>query len=730
MSHRRIKRSIMASLLLIGTSTLYATDPAGNGTAPKLWLKANTAVTGTTDVTAWGTLTNDATADRTPSLLENNMNFNPVIHFDNSANTLYDANLSFGSITKANIFYVAKNGAGSNAQIIAFNKVGYTGGNKYDSPSISKDGVWSKRSNGDESSRIFGTTATTTPYFREVEIDDTNLTLYHYNSVDDEYEYNANILGTDNMKGVALGSDKADGGNNSGVELVDIAEVIVYDALNTDSNRLRIQSYLAIKYGMTLDTTNNDYVMSSGAPVWTHANNLYPHHIIGIARDDATSLNQEITKSIGTGAILTVSSDNNFTGANGTHTDLADGDYLLVGNDNNVTTTQTTDIETNLYTERVSRIWRMEKRVGSLTTVNLKFDGFDDSWDLIRTSGFGNSFISNPTTVATLNANGEALNVPIINGMRFTLAKANILFKIGHDADSDPATDTNPRAAQLNDITGVGGAVVANEGAYQIYINTYPDEVQIMINRVNLLVNIGTDADGGTDVTPTAAELNALPNVTGAITTNEGKYQIYINTHPDEFSAPATEAEVQAMITTVNNQNIVLPTPVRTYVPTYVPTPVIVPEEEPKSPVEVTTNDKGEIELITSIATTTKAKFTGIEFVKDEEFKGDGFRGVHQEVQNDIKDATFGDGCNSDAVIEYTVYVTVNTDNTINSGYRRTSDACAIPAEDETVTPAFGVGTQTEVREASSEEQERFGNSHLVIVSDVPLDNDITLGGI
>ena len=340
MTINKITRSVVASLLLLCTSSLYASDPAGNGTAPNLWLKADTDVTGTTDVTAWGTLSNDATAVRTPSLVENSMNFNPVIHFDETSNTLYDASLDFGGITKANIFYVAKNGAGSNAQMIAFNKVGYTGGNKYDSPSISKDGVWSKRSDGSESSRTFGTTATTS-YFREVQIDDANLKLYHYNSVDDEHTYAVNILGSENMKGVALGSDRADGGNNSGA-LVDIAEVIVYDALNDDSTRLKIQSYLAIKYGMTLDTTTDNYKSGSGATVWTHSS-LYPSHIIGIAKDDATSLNQEITKSINTGAILTISSDNNFTGANGTHTDLADGDYLLVGNDNGVITTQTTD---------------------------------------------------------------------------------------------------------------------------------------------------------------------------------------------------------------------------------------------------------------------------------------------------------------------------------------------------------------------------------------------------
>jgi hypothetical protein len=86
-----------------------------------------------------------------------------------------------------------------------------------------------------------------------------------------------------------------------------IAEVITYSATNNDTNdtaaRNRIQSYLGIKYGITLapdaNGTTKDYVNSDGTIIWNHTtNNGYNHDIAGIGRDDASELNQKQSKSI------------------------------------------------------------------------------------------------------------------------------------------------------------------------------------------------------------------------------------------------------------------------------------------------------------------------------------------------------------------------------------------------------------------------------------------------
>lgn len=69
-----------------------------------------------------------------------------------------------------------------------------------------------------------------------------------------------------------------------------------------------------------------------------------------------------------------------------------------------------------------------------------------------------------------------------------------------------------------------------------------------------LLELIGTDAHDGTQtsINATAIQLNAINNVSGALTAKEAAYQAYIDANPDSFSPVATAAEVQTMVNTVN----------------------------------------------------------------------------------------------------------------------------------------------------------------------------------
>ena len=114
----------------------------------------------------------------------------------------------------------------------------------------------------------------------------------------------------------------------------------------------------------------------------------------------------------------------------------------------------------------------------------------------------------------------------------------------------------------------VTGAIVANQSAYQAYIDANPSlfsapatqaEVQAMINAVNasatVLAQIGAEGDSPNTVPSavTVAQINTIsPAVTGAILANQAAYQAYIDANPDSFSAPATQAQVQAMVNRVN----------------------------------------------------------------------------------------------------------------------------------------------------------------------------------
>ena len=84
-----------------------------------------------------------------------------------------------------------------------------------------------------------------------------------------------------------------------------IAEIITFSTTVSDldltDQRNRIQSYLAIKYGITLGTngTSQDYVDSDGTVIWDQSENIgYNYDIAGIGRDDVAELNQKQSSSI------------------------------------------------------------------------------------------------------------------------------------------------------------------------------------------------------------------------------------------------------------------------------------------------------------------------------------------------------------------------------------------------------------------------------------------------
>ena len=70
-----------------------------------------------------------------------------------------------------------------------------------------------------------------------------------------------------------------------------------------------------------------------------------------------------------------------------------------------------------------------------------------------------------------------------------------------------------------------------------------------------VLAQIGNEADNPdtTSSIVTVAELGGItPPLAGLDAANETAYQDYIDANPDSFSSPATQAEVQAMVTAVN----------------------------------------------------------------------------------------------------------------------------------------------------------------------------------
>lgn len=103
-------------------------------------------------------------------------------------------------------------------------------------------------------------------------------------------------------EGIIIGGASIDTGFFSG----QLGEIIVYNRKMTSSETNKIESYLATKYGITLD--NAAYTSSNGTIFWPHGRSGQGYHnnVAGILRDDDnTSIS--VSRSTASGAALTVS---------------------------------------------------------------------------------------------------------------------------------------------------------------------------------------------------------------------------------------------------------------------------------------------------------------------------------------------------------------------------------------------------------------------------------------
>ncbi|WP_417858560.1 LamG-like jellyroll fold domain-containing protein, partial [Xanthomarina gelatinilytica] len=177
-----------------------------------------------------------------------------------------------------------------------------------------------------------------------------------------------------------------------------IAEVITYSTKKTDADltqeRNRIQSYLAIKYGITLGVngTSQDYVDSAGNIIWdantgVAAEDVFNYDIAGIGRDDDSDLLQKQSRSVnnaldgatrGQGVLTigigSIANTNNLN----TNTELEDKEFLVWGNDGVdldnpavvVDVDMSTDITpsipggTHVQFNGIARTWKVVENVG------------------------------------------------------------------------------------------------------------------------------------------------------------------------------------------------------------------------------------------------------------------------------------------------------------------------------------------------------------------------------
>lgn len=159
-----------------------------------------------------------------------------------------------------------------------------------------------------------------------------------------------------------------------------IAELIIYNESHSITEREVIQSYLWLKYGITLNSAIGDYASSSDTSIY-QIDGTYQDDIAGIWRDDSTTLDQRISNSINTTSQLTIATDNDFTSVNWWgRTQLMDWQFLIRwDNGNSGTTTQTSELDTGTYDSRIIKEWKIEN-TGTVWTMAIQINSLPTLW--------------------------------------------------------------------------------------------------------------------------------------------------------------------------------------------------------------------------------------------------------------------------------------------------------------------------------------------------------------
>lgn len=110
-----------------------------------------------------------------------------------------------------------------------------------------------------------------------------------------------------------------------------ISEVILYQKILSESDVTKVESYLALKYGITL---KKNYVNASGEVVWNFKlDSGYSNNIAGIARDDQSALYQKQATSSNAPDQLVIAIDK-IAASNNENTGVINDKNFLVWGDN------------------------------------------------------------------------------------------------------------------------------------------------------------------------------------------------------------------------------------------------------------------------------------------------------------------------------------------------------------------------------------------------------------
>ncbi|MDJ1498567.1 T9SS type A sorting domain-containing protein [Cytophagaceae bacterium DM2B3-1] len=415
-------------IICFGHSMVLAQSPAGISSNLNLWLKANTGVTGTTTVTNWtdnSTQTNNATGSApAPSYITTGstlFNYNSYLQFTAASSqmlSLTAAKNPLGSGTQARTFYTVtfpSSAADENTVIgQGTNATGTTNQGRH-----LRYITNTNRLIVDTDGRVRGSASATNsrPFIATFSV-----------AASETQALSASSFGAINGVTTSITS-YSNGSANSSINTAStlaqighrpaetnyfdgrIAEIISYPGIqHSATQRQQVESYLAVKYGITM---TNNYLNSAGSTIFTVAS-PYNNNIIGIARDDNSGLIQRQSHNYDDSArvyLSTLTANN----TSNTGTFLTNNQYILMGANTSrlrATSASMSEMPLGLFS-RISREWKV---------TNTGFTG-TFNWDVTLESGIGGLNASDLRLLVDTDGNfSDATTYSSLSGLTFSVS--------------------------------------------------------------------------------------------------------------------------------------------------------------------------------------------------------------------------------------------------------------------------------------------------------------------
>ncbi len=414
-------------------------DPPGGVAADlSLWLKSVAGTSSTTDgaaISSWSDQSgqgnglsqgNGTFQPRFRNNATNNINYHPVLDFDGTDDGMSDASgfLGTDAYTDVNVYYVLVTDVVTTSFVLHENcspnrfstHVPWSDGTYYwDAGDFAGNyrlsGTWGGTT-GDPHlwSNLFSTTSGQTIAGQSQAI-----------------IRDGESVAVDNTAGTVTGTGQSlyVGSNGGTTNYFDgkIAEVAIYTDALSSADHNKIQSYLAMKYGLTLSNsgggTAGDYTASDGTTVWdADLNAGYHQHVVVIGRDDDSDLYQRQSHTPDDSLrvyLNTLTTDN----ASNTGTITNDVSFLAIGHNGERLYGRKAEKPASVYS-RLAREWKITN-TNFTDTYSIEFEweeiGAVNTADLRLLVDADGDFSSGATAYSTADGLTFTLGSIIVGGI-------------------------------------------------------------------------------------------------------------------------------------------------------------------------------------------------------------------------------------------------------------------------------------------------------------------------